>query len=107
MYNYFHIRDDIRTGKASALPVDINAPVKEAFEKIGCKIAIEWINRVEKSFLCATIKIHIKKEVNVERIIKADYGMIEGWDKVTILNTDNAVENVHIKNKNLNKRKPK
>lgn len=106
-YNYFDIRENLKKDRDYKLPIDINEPIRDYFGKISASIVGKWIDKVELSALCSKIEFVFKKQPLVKYVIKCDYGMIEGFDKVSTIENDNeiGIEYTHIKNKNLNKRK--
>lgn len=107
MYNYFEIRDKIKADGRYVLPVDINAPIKEDFKAFP--VVLGWIENVEKHLQVRRLEIVPKDKPHIRIVIQADHGMVEGYDKITeIMDAKNHVSDyLHIKNKNLNKKRPK
>jgi hypothetical protein len=104
MYNYFEIRDKIRADSSYRLPIDINAPIRDEFKDYSEIIA--WIDQVEKHLQVRRFEMVLPKKAHIRIVLQADKGMIEGYDKITIINTEkNMSDYLHIKNKNLSKKR--
>jgi hypothetical protein len=108
-YNYHTIRDALKLNRAMILPVDINEPIKVFLKEINSVLGLAWVKKVEKYVQCSRIEISPKPFRGVTLEINADYGMCEGYDLCIIDENDHEIvrEYTHIKNKNLDKRKPK
>ncbi len=106
-HNYFEQRDKIRANAAYVLPADINAPVRDDFRAYPS--VLKWIDQVEKHLQVRRLEIVPREKPSIRIVIQADHGMIEGYDKITeIVDDKNHVSDyLHIKNKNLDKGKPK
>jgi hypothetical protein len=106
MYNYFEIRDKIRQNSSYKLPVDINAPIREEFKEYA--EILSWIDQVEKHLQVRRLEMIVPNKSHIRIILQADRGMIEGYDKITVINADkNISDYLHIKNKNLSKKRDK
>lgn len=106
-YNYFEIREKLKKDKNFNVPADLNDHIRDYFKKLNADIVVKWIDKSERCALCSRFEFIFKKQPLVKYVIKCDYGMIEGFDKVSTIETDGeiGIEYTHIKNKNLNKRK--
>ena len=109
MYNYFDMRGKLEADRNFILPADINKPVSDYFKSIGCNVAVKWIERVQKNVMCNRLELVSKKDPAIRIKIQADFGMIEGYDKISNVDLSEweGKDYGHIKNTNLSKRKVK
>ena len=106
-YNFHEQLEKVKGNVNYKLPEDINKPVFDFLEKIGCKIGAETLKTMQDHLNYGQIELRRIDLPNSILSIQVDCGMAEGW-KDCELRTDKAWStSVYktVKNYNLNKRK--
>ena len=108
-YKFHEQLDKIRHNPKYVLPGDINAPVHEYLEKIGCKECDELLYEFERDAAYGTIDI-IHDDVPAAKItIQVDAGMVGEFKKWDVKKSGKwlLIHYRNVKNANIDKSNPK
>jgi hypothetical protein len=108
-YKFHEQLEAVKRNPSYNLPADINQPVIDFLEKIGCDIGIEKVRFAQKNIKYRTIDIVSDEAPNAKISIQMDCGMAEGRKeyqlerrgKWTVITYDT------VRNSNLDKSNPK
>jgi hypothetical protein len=107
-YNFHEQLAAIKKNPRHILPADINAPVLQFLEKIGCAIGCEELKKFQNKVDYGTIELIRTDIPNAKISIQTDAGMAEGWKEYEVKRDDKWTAIVYktVKNSNLDKKKP-
>lgn len=106
-YNFYEIKEAIRTRKLKELPEDINEPVIDMLaNKLKCTEAIDFVKKFQTFKDHGNIQIFDKSQPKMIKIT-TNYGMVEGFDLIESVENERFVITAfkHIKNDNLDMKK--
>lgn len=106
-YNFYELKDAVRTRKLKELPSDVNQPVIDMLtNKLKCNEAVEFVKRFQAFKDHGNIQIFDKSQPKMIKIT-TNYGMIEGFDLVETIENERFIISAskHIKNDNLDMKK--
>ncbi len=106
-YNFFEQLDKVKKDPYYTLPEDINFPIIEYLERIGCGCAIRKLKYYQDHVKYGTIEIVNDKIPNAKITIHVDCGMV-GERKEWKMSKDgdwSVIEYSTVKNPNLTKEK--
>jgi hypothetical protein len=109
-YKFHEQRDCIKKNPTHALPIDINEPVIDFFNKLGAKLASLTVEKLQKNVNYAKITTYKAAEPNKKYYTEVNLGMCANIETTTVTRTpDGWVTEVvtSIRNKNLDMSKPK
>jgi hypothetical protein len=106
-YNYHEEIEKVKKDPKYTLPLDINKPVFDFLEKIGCDLAVKELQSMQESLNYGQIEINRNDLPNVTLLIQVDCGMAGDWkDHETKKDENWTVRRYKIvKNYNLTKKK--
>lgn len=108
-YKFYEQLANVRKNPKTVLPADINKPVFDFLEKIGCTVGVKILKKFQDSVDYGTIDLMRDDVPNAKITLQVDCGMCEGWKQYEV-NKDGKWTSVSyktVKNANLDKKKPK
>jgi hypothetical protein len=106
-YNFIEQKEAAKKNPRYMLPADINKPVIDFLEKIGCKIGVESIKDMQNKLNYGLVELTSEKVPNAKLSIQVDCGMAEGYKQYEIKKADGWTSTTYkmVKNWNVDKKK--
>jgi hypothetical protein len=92
-YDFYKCMKDFQK-KCIDLPKDVNQPVIDLLNKIGCSEVISDIVNVQKHGLFGQYKIINKRKTNIMYTFKYQCGMVINWEVTTTIERENTLTEV-------------
>ena len=106
-YNFHEQKEAAKKNPRYMLPADINKPVIEFLEKIGCGVGVDIVKDMQNKLNYGLLELASDKVPNAKLSIQMDCGMAEGYKQYEIKTSDGwtAISYKMVKNWNLDKKK--
>lgn len=108
-YNYYQMLHNVKKNTSYVLPEDINKPVEDYLEKIGCSVGVEKLKKLRSCIGYDKISLSREDIPEAEIVINISCGMADGYTqhKTTVKNGWTCRETKTIRNYNLYRSKSK
>jgi hypothetical protein len=106
-YNFHDQLSNVHKNPKYVLPADINQPVIDFLEKIGCTIGVKLLRKMQQNVNYGSIDLIHDDVPSAKITIQVDCGMAEGYKIYDLEKVGkwNSISYRIVKNKNLDKKK--
>lgn len=107
-YKFYEQLTAIKKNPKAVLPADINKPVFDFLERIGCVIGATVLKKFQDKIEYGTIELIRDDVPNAKISLQVDCGMCEGWKQYESNKVGQwtCISYKTVKNANLDKKKP-